>query len=54
MKDYNPKISDFGLAKSGPSGGDSHVTGFGNFVLEFVDILFGKRELGEKRARKCM
>ncbi|KAL1823515.1 hypothetical protein ACET3Z_010293 [Daucus carota] len=24
--DYNPKISDFGLAKSGPSGGDSHVT----------------------------
>ena len=26
MKDYNPKISDFGLAKSGPSGGDSHVT----------------------------
>ncbi|KAK1384240.1 putative serine/threonine-protein kinase PIX13 [Heracleum sosnowskyi] len=24
--DYNPKISDFGLAKLGPSGGDSHVT----------------------------
>lgn len=23
---YNAKISDFGLAKLGPSGGDSHVT----------------------------
>ncbi|KAJ0963843.1 hypothetical protein J5N97_028965 [Dioscorea zingiberensis] len=23
---YNPKLSDFGLAKNGPSGGDSHVT----------------------------
>ncbi|RDY14217.1 putative serine/threonine-protein kinase PIX13, partial [Mucuna pruriens] len=25
-EDYNAKISDFGLAKLGPSGGDSHVT----------------------------
>ncbi|KAG2695015.1 hypothetical protein I3760_08G171400 [Carya illinoinensis] len=25
-QDYNAKISDFGLAKLGPSGGDSHVT----------------------------
>ncbi|KAL1820582.1 hypothetical protein ACET3Z_015451 [Daucus carota] len=24
--DYNPKISDFGLAKLGPAGGESHVT----------------------------
>lgn len=23
---YNPKLSDFGLAKNGPTGGDSHVT----------------------------
>lgn len=26
LQDYNAKISDFGLAKLGPSGGDSHVT----------------------------
>lgn len=24
--DYNPKLSDFGLAKNGPTGADSHVT----------------------------
>lgn len=26
VQSYNAKISDFGLAKLGPSGGDSHVT----------------------------
>ena len=26
LQDFNAKISDFGLAKLGPSGGDSHVT----------------------------
>lgn len=26
LQNYNAKISDFGLAKLGPSGGDSHVT----------------------------
>jgi len=26
LQDYNAKISDFGLAKLGPSGGDSHVS----------------------------
>lgn len=26
LQHYNAKISDFGLAKLGPSGGDSHVT----------------------------
>ena len=26
LQDYNPKISDFGLAKLGPAGGESHVT----------------------------
>ena len=26
LQNYNAKISDFGLAKLGPSGGDSHLT----------------------------
>lgn len=26
MQSYNAKIADFGLAKLGPSGGESHVT----------------------------
>ena len=26
QQDYNAKISDFGLAKLGPSGGESHVS----------------------------
>lgn len=26
LQNYNAKISDFGLAKLGPSGGESHVT----------------------------
>lgn len=26
VQDFNPKLSDFGLAKNGPSGGQSHVT----------------------------
>jgi serine/threonine protein kinase len=26
VQKYNAKISDFGLAKLGPSGGESHVT----------------------------
>ena len=26
MQHYNAKLSDFGLAKNGPTGGDSHVT----------------------------
>jgi len=26
LQDYNAKISDFGLAKLGPSGEDSHVS----------------------------
>ena len=26
LQNYNPEISDFGLAKLGPSGGQSHVT----------------------------
>lgn len=26
FQNYNPKLSDFGLAKNGPTGGDSHVT----------------------------
>jgi len=26
LQSYNAKISDFGLAKLGPSGGQSHVT----------------------------
>ena len=26
LQNYNAKISDFGLAKLGPSGGDSHVS----------------------------
>lgn len=26
MQNYNAKISDFGLAKLGPAGGESHVT----------------------------
>ena len=26
LQNYNAKISDFGLAKLGPSGGQSHVT----------------------------
>ena len=25
-QNYNAKLSDFGLAKNGPTGGDSHVT----------------------------
>ena len=26
LQHYNAKLSDFGLAKNGPTGGDSHVT----------------------------
>lgn len=26
LQDFNAKLSDFGLAKSGPEDGDSHVT----------------------------
>ena len=26
LQNYNAKLSDFGLAKNGPTGGDSHVT----------------------------
>jgi len=26
LQNYNAKLSDFGLAKNGPTGGDTHVT----------------------------
>ncbi|KAG2668046.1 hypothetical protein I3760_15G142000 [Carya illinoinensis] len=57
---YNAKISDFGLARLGPSGGDSHVTWIATghlyvkrdvycFGVVLLEILTGLRALDTKR-----
>ncbi|CAF2077398.1 BnaCnng10800D [Brassica napus] len=50
-EEFNPKLSDFGLAKVGPTGGETHVSTrvMGTFGVVFLEMITGRRVIDTKK-----